>query len=298
MKRTTWQASQLLRQMPQRIGSGAPAVVRSQTRSEWPEMVLHYARESIRRPTDWEIREDRNVIIVHLGGEMKELETQLDGRCGSVGPATPGEIWSIPSGRDYASYALGGEIEFAVLYLTSSTQSDGVEIELLSGVRDDALYKMVRRLVRRSGEDSDTAQMESETLVESISSHIYSQHLVAGSAKHEIPAKQLNSLQARMIREYVWENLTERLTVSGISTLLDMTPHDLLTAFREVFNTTPAQYVIAQRLRRAQWLLLYTDWEITRIALESGFSSHSHLTSTFKSRLGYPPSRFRAQLKY
>ena len=297
MRRTTWQASQLLRQMPQRIGTGAPAVVRSQTRCEWPEMVLHYARESIRRPTDWEIREDRNVIIVHLGGEMKELETQLDGRCGSVGPATPGEIWSIPSGRDYASYALGGEIEFAVLYLTESTISEGIEIEALSGARDDALHSMARRLVRSSITDSDTGRMESETLVESISTHIYSRYAISGTEKRQIPAKRLSSLQARMIREYVWENVATQITLAEISTLLQMTTHELLRAFREVFRTTPAQYVIAQRLRRAQWLLLYTDWDITRIALESGFSSHSHLTSTFKNRLGYPPSRFRAQLK-
>ena len=297
MRRPTWQASQLLRQMPQRIGSGAPAVVRSQTRCEWPEMVLHYARESIRRPTDWEIREDRNVIIVHLGGEMKELETQLDGRCGSVGPATPGEIWSIPSGRDYASYALGGEIEFAVLYLTESTISEGIEIEALSGARDDALHSMARRLVRSSITDSDTGRMESEALVESISTHIYSQYAISGAEKRQFPAKRLSSLQARMIREYVWENVATQITLAEISTLLQMTTHELLRAFREVFRTTPAQYVIAQRLRRAQWLLLYTDWDITRIALESGFSSHSHLTSTFKNRLGYPPSRFRAQLK-
>ena len=141
------------------------------------------------------------------------------------------------------------------------------------------------------------ARMESETLVESISTHIYSQYAIFDKEKRQIPPKRLSSLQARMLREYIWENPNTEITLAEISELVEMTPHELLTAFREVFRTTPAQYVITQRLRRAQWFLLNTNWDITRIALESGFSSHSHLTSTFKNRFGYPPSRFRAKLK-
>lgn len=53
------------------------------------------------------------------------------------------------------------------------------------------------------------------------------------------------------------------------------------------------QYIIAQRLRRARWLLMHTRNDITTIALETGFASHSHLTTAFKQHTGLTPLAFR-----
>lgn len=286
-------------EFPVRIGTGVSPVVRSHREHCWQSLQALFARESISRPTDWSIRDDRHVVIIHLSGMMKVLETELDRRLGSIGPATPGELWSVPAGSEYASFAQGGDIEFAVFYLPkrSSTQDSELELSPLSGVRDDTLLSMVRRLTETSIEHHDTSKMESETLADAIGDHIRLryQRPSADVLCLATPVR-LSSYQARMIREFVWESLSERITIGQIAGLVKMTTHDLLTAFREVFQTTPAQYIISQRLRRAQWLLLHSNWDITRIALECGFSSHSHLSSSFTNRVGYPPSKYRDSL--
>ena len=48
-----------------------------------------------------------------------------------------------------------------------------------------------------------------------------------------------------------------------------MTAHQLLKAFRLCFDTSPAQFVIEQRLRRARWLLTCTNHDVAQIALEA-----------------------------
>lgn len=283
-----------MQQLTKRIGTGNPAIVQSRREHSWAGMEAHFARETISRPTDWTIREERNVLIVHLKGRMKLLETELDGRLGSVGPATPGELWSVPAGSNYASFAHGDDIEFAVLYLPSEITSSFTDFQMapLFGVRDDHLHAMVRKLNQVTTASDDIAIMQAETLADEISQHV-------SSAWNHQPVQQnpkprpLDSFQSRRIREYVWDNLSEQITIGQLAELVNLSSHDLLASFREVFQTSPAQYLISQRLRRAQWLLLYSKWDITRIALECGFSSHSHLTSTFKNRFGYPPSRYK-----
>ena len=71
-----------------------------------------------------------------------------------------------------------------------------------------------------------------------------------------------------------------------IAAIADTSVHRLLIAFRRNFGTTPAQYVLTQRLRRARWRLLNSSQDIAEIAVSCGFSSHSHLASAFKRDIG------------
>jgi AraC family transcriptional regulator len=72
-----------------------------------------------------------------------------------------------------------------------------------------------------------------------------------------------------------------------------MNTHNLLVAFRLSFGTTPAQYVLAERLRRVRWLLHHTPLSIAAIAAETGFSSQSHLCIQFKLKEKVTPMQYR-----
>jgi transcriptional regulator GlxA family with amidase domain len=93
------------------------------------------------------------------------------------------------------------------------------------------------------------------------------------------------------------ENLDRKLTLEDLSSLVGMTAHQLLKAFRLCFDTSPAQFVIEQRLRRARWLLTCTNHDVAQIAPEAGFSSHSHLTATTRKRYGITPQEYLTIIK-
>jgi len=66
-----------------------------------------------------------------------------------------------------------------------------------------------------------------------------------------------------------------------------------LRAFRAATGTTPHQYLVAARLRRAARLLLTTDLPVTDVALEAGFGDLSNFIRTFHRAAGRSPRAFR-----
>ncbi len=289
-----------------RIGDGGPPRVVAELRRQWPGMEVTFRGDDIRRPTDWRIREPRHAIVAHLGGRMTRLETELEGHGGSSGPALPGEIWTVPAERRYASHACGTVIEYAVILLDAAAENtlreDRVErrdIAPLAAVRDEFLHHALLRLCEAMRAPDDLSAMLAQALSQALILHL-SHALMPG--KKAPPARPergpvLNGARTRALRELIHDRLDERLTLDELAAEAGMTTHQLLIAFRAAFGTTPMQYIIRQRLRRARLLLEGTRKDITTIALECGFSSHSHLTSSFRQHLGATPSAFRERGK-
>ncbi len=141
----------------------------------------------------------------------------------------------------------------------------------------------------------DASQIDVASMTYEIWEHVnaaYTDTQAVSPATHN-----LNSANATLVRDYVFENLARRITLESLSSLVGQTTHQFLISFRNSFGMSPGQYIIKERLRAAKRLLLYSSWDITTIALRCGFSSHSHLTSTFSRRLSMTPSDFRQRYR-
>ena len=66
-----------------------------------------------------------------------------------------------------------------------------------------------------------------------------------------------------------------------------------LRLFSQVIQTTPHQYLILCRLRRAAELLAQPNHSVTDIAFEVGFEDLSNFERTFRRSAGVSPGRFR-----
>lgn len=273
-----------------------------ETRWHWPGLDLRCASDDIRRPTDWSIQEPRTVFVVHLGGRMDQLETELDGHGGSFGAATPGEVWSAPAGRRYASHARGGTIHYAELRVDGDALAGVCGLAKpaegfapVAGQRDDFLHHAVRQLIAAAEAPGHLARMAAEQLSRTIALHLWRTYIPASAPAPSQPSRtRLDASIVRRLRGFIADHLTEALTLDQLASVAGVSAHHLLPGFRAAFGQTPWQYIIGQRLRRACWLLTRTRHDITSIALDSGFFSHSHLTTTFRKRLGCAPSEFRA----
>lgn len=270
----------------------------SQTR--WNGLDLLAASDDIRRPTEWKIHESRHTVIVHLGGCMHRLETELESHGGSRGPALPGECWMIPAGRRYASRAHGDIIDYAVLSLNPAPAASlpgeaGGSFELASGsaIHDAFLHQGVRQLLEAAREGSDLARMFGHNLSRLLRLHLQRAH---GDPPNSPPAPKsvaYDAGSARRLRDFIHDRIDDELSIEQLAEITGQTTHRMLVSFRATFGKTPWQYIIGERLRHARRRLLDSRHDITRIALESGFSSHSHLTRVFRQRLGCTPSEFR-----
>jgi AraC family transcriptional regulator len=66
--------------------------------------------------------------------------------------------------------------------------------------------------------------------------------------------------------------------------------------FRAATGSSPHNYLLNLRLERARELLKNPSLSLIDIALDCGFSSHSHMSRLFHKRVGVTPSAYRRSL--
>lgn len=113
------------------------------------------------------------------------------------------------------------------------------------------------------------------------------------------PAPSIDAARQRLARRAVaalHRDLAANPSVSSLAAELHCSPFQLMRAMRAELGTTLRGYRIAARLGAALHRLAEGEADLTRLALELGFASHAHLTTTCVRLLGAPPRQLRAQL--
>jgi AraC family transcriptional regulator len=93
-------------------------------------------------------------------------------------------------------------------------------------------------------------------------------------------------------KEYLEANLSRRLLLVDIARAVNASPAYLTDLFRRVEGVSLHHYLMQLRLARALVELPHAN-DLTSLALDLGFSSHSHFTFAFRRTFGCTPSAFR-----
>lgn len=111
--------------------------------------------------------------------------------------------------------------------------------------------------------------------------------------KHEEPGSTA-SLAAML--EWMRENSHIRLSVAELACRAATSPRTFARRFREQTGTTPLQWLIAARVRRAQELLETSTLSFDQIAEAVGFDGAGMLRSRFQQTLRVSPKAYRKAL--
>lgn len=103
----------------------------------------------------------------------------------------------------------------------------------------------------------------------------------------------LSPAMLRRVREYIEAEISGPIRLEDLASLVGLSQFYFCKAFKAETGFTPHQYVINTRVSKAKDLLVNTEDKITDIALAVGFSSHAHLSSTFKQLVSVSPSFYR-----
>jgi len=87
------------------------------------------------------------------------------------------------------------------------------------------------------------------------------------------------------------------LSVREVAREAAMSPFHFIRQFESVFGATPHQFRIQSRLERAKHLLAISDYSVTDVCMEVGFSSLGSFSSLFTRRFGTAPSAYRRQIR-
>lgn len=229
-------------------------------------------------PASWTIERDVHVLILHEAGSYHWLETWLDGRRTSLGDPVPGEMWLVPAGHLYRAEAKGG----AVRYIEVAFPPDRLVIppgaRALAGYHSPPMAALVRALA--TGEPTAAGAliaMLAETL--------------DGAISPAVPPAIARRIDALMT--FIQARLEIALTSHDMAAEAGMSVNSLIVHFARATGHTPAQYVLRQRIRRACWFLMNRPLTVAEIAFATGFSSHAHLCTAFRGKLGMSPGQWR-----
>lgn len=92
--------------------------------------------------------------------------------------------------------------------------------------------------------------------------------------------------------KYIDEHLTEDLSLEKLASINSISSIHFHNVFKSATGKTLRTYVEEQRLKKAMQLLLTTDFTLTRIAYECGFSSQSYFSFAFKRKMNCSPREY------
>lgn len=109
--------------------------------------------------------------------------------------------------------------------------------------------------------------------------------------QHKPPTDDAGSLQSLLL--WIEDNLCQDLQVSTLAGRAAMSVRTLHRRFIEQTGSTPTNWVLQSRIRRAQQLLETTRLSVEHVSIEAGFGSTATFRDRFHKTVGTSPYAYR-----
>jgi RpiB/LacA/LacB family sugar-phosphate isomerase len=110
------------------------------------------------------------------------------------------------------------------------------------------------------------------------------------------PVEVVGGLPPRRLQRvfsHIKDNIAQDLSVSELAQVVGMSQYYFSKLFKMSTGTTPHQYVMRQRVERAQEYLRETRTPLAEVGTQVGFETQSHFTSVFRRLAGTTPKHYR-----
>lgn len=97
------------------------------------------------------------------------------------------------------------------------------------------------------------------------------------------------------ITEYIDTHSNQPLKVEELASLCNMSYSFFAKKFRQLYGRSCKEYIEFIRVTKAEDLLLFSDYDLTYISQETGFSDCSHMIKTFRKYKNITPKQYRLQ---
>lgn len=99
----------------------------------------------------------------------------------------------------------------------------------------------------------------------------------------------------RNIKRLVEQYAISDLNVNDFAVLSGRSIATFNRDFKKIYNTSPKQWLIEQRLSHAYELLVHKEWSVTDTANEIGYENISHFIESFKKKYNKTPHQIKSQ---
>ncbi len=161
-----------------------------------------------------------------------------------------------------------------------------------SGFQDPLLAQIGLALWRELEQPTATGKLYAQTAAQMLAVHLL-RYYTSPAPQIKESWQGLTQRQLTRVTDFILAHLAQDLSLSALAQQIGFSPYHFARLFRQTTGESPHQFVLRQRIERAQQLLKEGNLSLAHIALESGFANQGHLTQAFKRHLGLTPAAYR-----
>ena len=118
----------------------------------------------------------------------------------------------------------------------------------------------------------------------------------AGQSRSVRPLRGgLGPARLRTVTEFVHAKMRDELTLIQMAESVDLSPAHFSRMFRKSTGETPHQFVLRNRIERAQEILRAPEARVLDVAVACGFKTQQHFARVFRHMCGTSPREYRLQ---
>jgi AraC family transcriptional regulator len=159
-------------------------------------------------------------------------------------------------------------------------------------LQDASLGNLVREMGREARSAWPLGTLYADLLALGFETQLLRRHAAGGFATPPLKGG-LGLPKLRRAMEYMNANLAEDVRLEEVAEELDLSASHFAHEFRSSTGQTPYQYLLDQRITKAQNLLKSTPWSVQYIGAVTGFRAPANFVRAFRQRVGRSPAAWR-----
>ena len=244
--------------------------------------LTHYVALHDMTMRDGETFLDGSAAVQQL--DLRDRMTFLPRGCGISG-------WSRLSKRRHS---------FVALHYKADVVEKEFEMHIPDDDRPDVYFhdRPLQSTLRKmqstlaSAEAGNDVYVETLAVLAVIETH---RHAMRGALLRPAASGRLSHGQERLIRDYVTEHVSRRISLGDLATLVGLSRFHFARAFKQTFGTTPHRFVTACRVEKAKLLLTHGSLTVGAVGHLVGFTSAVQFSTVFRRFTGSAPLQFRRE---
>lgn len=121
--------------------------------------------------------------------------------------------------------------------------------------------------------------------------------LVRDSKLAKTAEESLENPHIEHCKNYIFTHLHSKIAVQEIAAYIGLTPNYLSALFRKYEQIGLKQYILNEKIKLVQKMLIYSPYSFIEIANYLGFTSQSHMGKEFKKITGMTLKKYREKYK-
>ena len=160
------------------------------------------------------------------------------------------------------------------------------------------LHQTVSSLIELGSSCSSFASLKADIIIRNLFEDLLKENQDAYKLAQNLQAAKASTRlelfkRVSLAKDWMEENYNAGINLENMAAIAAMNSQHFLRMFKQIYHTTPHQYLMELKLKKAKYLLGSTRVSIGEICDTIGFESVYSFSLLFKSRFGLAPTHFR-----